>query len=81
MAWHKGTDDPKEGHEVPEGSHVYRHLPDCPKCKYGTLENEDGKWKCIDCHAMFNPTERGYEEIRNTEEEGEHEQKEPGRAG
>jgi ribosomal protein L37AE/L43A len=25
-------------------------LPDCPKCKYGTLEFEsEGKWKCIDC--------------------------------
>jgi hypothetical protein len=43
----------KDAHS-PSGQHYYSppnlaDLPDCPKCKYGTPVEKDGKMVCIDC--------------------------------
>jgi len=55
-----------KGYEKPGGAKFYvkpslRNLPDCPACKYGTLQglyNESGTLRgyyCIDCKAEFKP--------------------------
>lgn len=36
----------------------YADLPDCPVCKYGTPEQENGKLVCIDCGAVVGTAER-----------------------
>jgi len=43
------------GHIIATTGTSLRHLPDCPKCKYGTLDPfGNNTMRCVDCHAMFN---------------------------
>jgi hypothetical protein len=48
----KGVDKPGGAHYYTPPS--YAHLPDCPRCKYGTLiASSDKTVKCIDCHREY----------------------------
>jgi hypothetical protein len=54
-AWMKGSDiKAGGGHSVPDEGAGVRALPDCPKCKYGTLADM-GKdaMACVDCGALY----------------------------
>ena len=51
----KGVDKPGGANfHVPQS---YRHLPDCPACKFGTIIKQEENWKCIDCKRVFTALE------------------------
>lgn len=56
MAWHRGSDIcSAAGHEISETGAGVKHLPDCPACTYGTLDECDtpGMLACIDCGVRY----------------------------
>lgn len=52
-----------KGVNKPSGTHYYtppsfKHLTDCPGCKYGTLMTDaDNTTTCIDCGREYTPDE------------------------
>ena len=55
MAIHRGSDiKGGGGHEIAETGSGFKNLPDCPICRYGTLDMhpcKKGYMLCIDCGA------------------------------
>jgi hypothetical protein len=47
----KGVEKPG-GAEYFAPALLYRYLPDCPVCRYGTLDRLEGRWVCADCGAV-----------------------------
>jgi len=57
MAIHRGSDiKGGAGHEISEAGSGVKNLPDCPTCRYGTLDMHPCKkahMMCIDCGAEY----------------------------